>query len=293
MCLVHEVGYTLNEVIVFDLIKAFDVGGSMVIHAFGAYGGLTISLVLSSLTKPNSKPITNYTSNIFAFIGTLFLWMYWPSFNFGVLAKTPFAKSQIITNTILSLTGSCLSTFMTSAFLKDKFTMEHLLNATLAGGVVIGAAAGILFNPGAALAIGLLTGVISTLGFQYLTSYLEHKIHLYDTCGVHNLHGIPGLMGGILSAVACAAYAYPSTTDAYALTSSIFEYSGAILDSPYRQGGLQIAATFCSIGISVVTALVASIFLRIVYSFHEREFFSDAVYFDEAEEFLNLESTPK
>jgi ammonium transporter Rh len=172
MCIIHEFGYTLNEVICYDLIKGFDVGGSMTIHVFGAYGGLTVSLFLAYLTKPNSKPQTNYTSNIFAFIGTLFLWMYWPSFNFGINATTPFTKTQIISNTILALTGSCLSTFMTSAFLKNRFTMEHLLNATLSGGVVIGAAAGILFNPGGALCIGFLTGIISTLGFQYLTPYL-------------------------------------------------------------------------------------------------------------------------
>ena len=144
----------------------------MVIHSFGAYGGLVLSYILARMVKPTTKAQSNYTSNIFAFIGTLFLWMYWPSFNFGVLAKTPFAKTQIITNTILSLTGSCLSTFMTSAFLKDKFTMEHLLNATICGGVVIGAAAGILYNPGAALAIGFLCGILSTLGYQYLTPYL-------------------------------------------------------------------------------------------------------------------------
>ena len=95
----------------------------MVIHTFGAYGGLTISYFLSSMVKPNTKPLTNYTSNIFAFIGTLFLRMYWPSFNFGVLSTTAFTKTQIISNTILSLTGSCLATFMTSAFLKDRFTM--------------------------------------------------------------------------------------------------------------------------------------------------------------------------
>lgn len=172
MCLIHEVGYTLNEEICYESIKGFDVGGSMVIHTFGAYGGLTISYFLSSMVKPNTKPLTNYTSNIFAFIGTLFLWMYWPSFNFGVLSTTAFTKTQIISNTILSLTGSCLATFMTSAFLKDRFTMEHLLNATLSGGVVIGAAAGIMYNVGGALAIGFLTGIISTLGFQYLTPYL-------------------------------------------------------------------------------------------------------------------------
>lgn len=144
----------------------------MTIHAFGAYSGITISLILSSISKPNSKPEANYFSNLIGLVGTLFLWMYWPSFNFGASAHTPFTKTQIITNTILSLTGSCLSTFMTSASLKSKFTMEHILNATLAGGVAIGAAAGIILHPAGSLAIGLLVGIVSTLGFHYLTSYL-------------------------------------------------------------------------------------------------------------------------
>jgi len=99
--------------------------------------------------------------------------MYWPSFNFGFFASTAFTKTQIITNTILSLTGSCLATFMTSAFLSRKFDMEHLLNATISGGVVIGSAAGVLYNPGAALFIGFITGIISTLGYEYLTPYLK------------------------------------------------------------------------------------------------------------------------
>lgn len=37
MCIVHEVGYSLNELICEHFIKAFDVGGSMAIHTFGAY----------------------------------------------------------------------------------------------------------------------------------------------------------------------------------------------------------------------------------------------------------------
>lgn len=172
LSLVHSVVYTLNEVICADLIKGLDVGGSTTIHTFGAYAGLVTSLILSRMSKPTKKPHTSYNSNIFAFIGTLFLWMYWPSFNFGVFAKTSFAKTQIISNTIISLVGSCLATFMTSAFLKTKFTMEHLLNATLSGGVVIGAAAGLIINPGGSLLIGFTTGIISTLGFQFLTPYL-------------------------------------------------------------------------------------------------------------------------
>ena len=65
------------------MIKIFDYGGSTVIHSFGAYFGLTVSFVLGRSIKPNTKPQVSYISNIFAMIGTLFLWMFWPSFNAG------------------------------------------------------------------------------------------------------------------------------------------------------------------------------------------------------------------
>ena len=84
--------------------------------------------------------------------------------------------------------------------------MEDILNASLAGGVIIGAGSGVIINPAASLTIGFLGGVISTFGFIKLTSFLDKKIGLNDTCGVHNLHGIPGILGGIASAIVIAAY---------------------------------------------------------------------------------------
>jgi len=105
-------------------------------------------------------------------IGTLFLWMYWPSFNAGFFPSTGYEKTTIIANTIIALTGSCLSTFVMTALLRNKFSMEDILNATLAGGVMIGASSGLFVNPAAALCIGLFAGSISTFGFYYLTSKL-------------------------------------------------------------------------------------------------------------------------
>jgi len=46
--------------------------------------------------------------------------------------------------------------------------------------------------------VGLAAGTISTLGFFFLSPLLEEKTGLGDTCGVHNLHGIPGLLGGLV-----------------------------------------------------------------------------------------------
>lgn len=35
------------------------------------------------------------------------------------------------------------------------------------------------------------------MGYVFLQPVLESKFKLVDTCGVHNLHGMPGLLGGM------------------------------------------------------------------------------------------------
>lgn len=82
--------------------------------------------------------------------------------------------------------------------------MEVVLNATLAGGVAIGACCDLIIIPGVAIAIGASAGIISAFGFMKLGPYLKDKIHLHDTCGVHNLHGMPGIFGGLMSAITAA-----------------------------------------------------------------------------------------
>jgi hypothetical protein len=71
-------------------------------------------------------------------------------------------------------------------------TQVHIQNATLAGGVSIGSSANLTLVPAWSVMVGVLAGALSTLGYIYVTPYLEGKIKLHDTCGVHNLHGMPG-----------------------------------------------------------------------------------------------------
>ena len=47
------------------------------------------------------------------------------------------------------------------------------------------------------MVIGICAGTLSTLGFSVIAPKVCKLIRGTDTCGVHNLHGMPGLLGGL------------------------------------------------------------------------------------------------
>ena len=55
-----------------------------------------------------------------------------------------------------------------------------------------------------AILIGIFAGTVSTFGFSRLMFFLERTIGLHDTCGIFNLHGLPGVIGAVWGCVAAA-----------------------------------------------------------------------------------------
>jgi ammonium transporter Rh len=193
IAVVEVVIYSFNEALAVEW-GIVDVGGSIIIHMFGAFFGVGLSLALRP--RPTSGDKNNsalYYTDVFAMIGSLFLWLYWPSFN-AILAHDN-TRHRAILNTVLSISASAFIGFVSSyGFGKGKFDMVHVQNATLAGGVAMGACADLDILPGSAVLIGSLAGVLSVWGYVKLSPWLEAKIGLYDTCGVNNLHGLPSLL---------------------------------------------------------------------------------------------------
>jgi len=191
--------YLLNEWLVLDnasgLTEGFqDSAGSIAIHTFGAYFGLGVSIVLTTAAQ-RAQPIeSDATSDRFSMLGSMVLWLFWPSF---ATAIVPFEQMpQTIVNTLLALCGATLATYFLSAlFHKGKASIVDMANAALAGGVAIGSVCNVV-GPVGAFVIGLLGGAISVVGFVFIQPMLESKAKMIDTCGVHNLHGLPGLLGG-------------------------------------------------------------------------------------------------
>jgi ammonium transporter Rh len=132
-------------------------------------------------------------------IGSLVLWLFWPSFCSAVVPPEQVAATAV--NTILALCGATASTFLLSAYFnKGKVAIGDMANAALAGGVAIGATCNVVNAP-TALMIGALAGALCVFGYAVVQAKITKAFKIVDTCGVHNLHGMPGLLGGLAAIV--------------------------------------------------------------------------------------------
>ncbi|KAK8740943.1 hypothetical protein OTU49_002787, partial [Cherax quadricarinatus] len=115
MALLEVPIYQINAYIGYRILAVVDHGGSIFIHTFGAYFGLGFSRsVLRRVpVKDHPREVSGYIPDMFSMIGTLFLWVYWPSFN-GVV-ESGRSQGRAVINTYLSLSASTLAAFMFSA----------------------------------------------------------------------------------------------------------------------------------------------------------------------------------
>ncbi|XP_041043971.1 ammonium transporter Rh type A [Carcharodon carcharias] len=278
MTLLEITIFACNEHLVTGILKVKDVGASMTIHAFGAYFGLAVTRVLyrPGLQDGHENEGSVYHSDLFAMIGTLFLWMFWPSFN-SAIVENPDGQYRAIINTYYSLAACVLTAYALSSLLdkKGKLDMVHIQNATLAGGVAAGTSADMMIYPYGSLLIGFIAGIISTVGFKYLTPILASKLNIHDTCGVHNLHGMPGILGGVAGIIAAA------------MASQQLYGKGLILTfpearTPIVQAGYQAAGLGASLAVALIGGIITGFILRIPFWGQppDQNCFDDQIYWE-------------
>jgi len=253
MATLEVVFYNVGVYVCLEGLQLTDVGGTIVIHVFACYFGLAVSFVLGKFApSTNEKEASSYQSDLFAMIGALFLWLFWPSFNAG--PATGVDRQRAIINTIMSLSACTSTTFALSAVLNknNKFDMVHVQNAALAGGVIMGANADFLVQPCIALIMGSVAGIVSVLGYFYVQPALEKAIGLHDTCGVHNLHGMPGILGAFISAILASLATKEEYKDSY-----------EILIKRDDQASFQIYSLLVCIAISLISGAVTGLFMSL------------------------------
>ncbi|KAJ6237888.1 rh50 [Anaeramoeba flamelloides] len=226
--------YAFNIYISVFKVGLIDIGGSLIIHTFGAYFGIALTAVLTSRRteehQGNNKLGATKVSDVFSLIGTIFLWLFWPSFN-GALGAP----------------GS---------------------------GVAVGSAANLYLTPGGAMGVGLFAGMISTIGFNYLTPFLEKKTKLHDTCGVHNLHGMPGLIGGIVSTIVAQVGKHD-----HSLYNGAFE---DIFTEEDNQPLHQLSAIYITLSIALAGGFITGLIVRILTKTADEPFEDDEFWVNES-----------
>jgi len=195
--------YAFNEWILLDggfgLIEPgrfVDTGGSVVIHAFGALFGIGVAVSMTTRKEYETPIESDETSDRFSLLGSMMLWVFWPSFCAALVA--PREIPATVVNVVLALCGSTLATYVASLKLTGRISVADIANAALAGGVAIGSTCDKV-PASSAFAIGVLAGTLSTVGFERIQGWFGKFGKKVDTCGVLQLHGLPGLFGGAIA----------------------------------------------------------------------------------------------
>ncbi|XP_068015221.1 blood group Rh(D) polypeptide-like [Melanerpes formicivorus] len=170
------------------------------VHLFGACFGLALSSRFSEPAPSSEKSRRTPRAELLSMLGTLFLWLFWPSFN---LLLDEEGRSRTISNTYFALAASTVAAFVLSALTtKDgKFQMSHIQSAVLAGGVAVGSAAPRIESPWIAMILGLLASLLTSLGAYCLQRCLNPALKIHDTSGVHFTFGWPAVLGGLAQVV--------------------------------------------------------------------------------------------
>ncbi|NWV17626.1 RHL protein, partial [Origma solitaria] len=194
---------TLVELIVFHVsrcingtfLKVQDSLPLMHVHLFGAYFGLAVASRFPEAPPGLDKNRSTPQSELFSVLGTVFVWVFWPSFN-SILAES---KKEAVLNTYFALAVSAVTAFMLSALTSrdGKFRMTHIHSAVLAGGVTISYTAHSIQQPWIAMILGLLGSVITILGSHCLQRCFNPALKLQDTSGVHFTFGLPAVLGAV------------------------------------------------------------------------------------------------
>ena len=176
-----------------DAMGFYDFAGSTLVHSVGGWGALAgVILVGPRIGKyVNGKIVEKPGASVpLAVIGVFLLWLGWFGFNGGsVLSADPGLVSFVLVTTSLAACAGGLGGFLTAYFAFKRLDLGMVLNGILAGLVAITAGTDVI-NPGSAVLVGLIGGVLVVL-----SAILLDKFHLDDVVGAVSVHLTCGVWG--------------------------------------------------------------------------------------------------
>ncbi|NXN97273.1 RHD protein, partial [Rhinopomastus cyanomelas] len=200
MTIVEIIGFHVSRCLNMYFLQVSEEVSMMHVLLFGAYFGLAFSSRFSEPSPRSEKNRSTPKSDLLSMLGTLFLWVFWPSFSVVVGGQL---RVTAIYNTYFALAVSAVTAFLLSALTTrdGKFRMTHIHSSVLAGGIAVGYSALSIDSPWIAMILGLLASVISVLGSHCLQRCLYPLLRFHDAAGVHFTFGLPAVLGAVAEVI--------------------------------------------------------------------------------------------
>jgi Amt family ammonium transporter len=172
-----------------------DFAGSTVVHATGGWaafvGAALLGPRIGKYRKDGKANVIAGHSIPLASLGVFILWFGWFGFNPGstLAVGDGSAIARVAINTNLSAAAAAIVAMVTVWALFGKPDLSMTMNGALAGLVAVTAPCAFI-SPAAALAIGVVAGVIVVFGVVILD-----RMRVDDPVGAVAVHGVNGIWG--------------------------------------------------------------------------------------------------
>ena len=200
-----------------------DFAGGTVVHLSAAVAALVGAYVIGKRVgygkeamAPHSLPLT--------LVGAALLWVGWFGFNAGSALEANSNATLAFLNTLIATAAAVLAWCLGEALIKGKASMLGAASGAVAGLVAITPACGYV-GPMGAIVIGLAGGFLCLWGVNGLKKMLGAD----DTLDVFGLHGVGGIVGGLLTAVFAAPLLGGGGAEDFSIASQMFVQAKSML----------------------------------------------------------------
>lgn len=177
-------------------LGSLDFAGGGPVHIASGVASLSYSLFIGKRKDlvNNRLPKFRPRDPFMVFLGATLIWFGWLAFNSGTLIAVNLRTAYILTNThIAACTGVCVWTAL-DRVLTGRFSIVGACAGAIAGLVAITPSCGYV-EPWAAIICSAITAAVCRMSHN-----LNNLIGIDDTIEAFNLHGIGGIVGGLLLA---------------------------------------------------------------------------------------------
>lgn len=217
-------------------LGSLDFAGGGPVHIASGVASLAYSLFIGKRKHSPEKGGPKYRPKdpFMVFVGATLIWFGWFSFNSGTGLAVNLRTTYIVANTHIAACAACATWVALDRIMLGRFSVTGACEGVIAGLVAITPACAYV-APWAAFVSAVVTSAVCRLSHK-----LTNHLNVDDTIEAFNLHGVGGIVGGIMLGF----FASPNV----AALDGVTVIEGGWIVHNYRQLGLQLA-DICSISL--------------------------------------------